>query len=458
MIDLVLATAALVTVFDVGASPHSVPLLDSQGIGRSTCLVVATRRDPADAPQLGWICRDTNGWTNRPGPQLEVGESLLWREALGLNEERWLLGKPGRIVARTLAVGSAQLSPEQTLLVDPELAADSLATPFDVDLDGDGTTDLWQRTYDGLVVYRRQEAGFQLAGRVTIEPEVSSFERRLVLRGLLGVKIDGAQRATWFPPRDEPGHRLSVTRVPFTATSLGSPCINWVDTRQAVSLRNYRFLGGTSPRLALLTTPADKVELFGKQTLSLAPLQCDPTGRGRVIDWSVETDLTGLRRSRIQLHDLTGDGSDDLIVNGFSGTADANIELGAYPYTSAGQFGKKPLRWSRDLGSILAETVVFDYDVDGDGFRDLFYVENNRLQIIRGLLPDGKRFPLARDPSITATVAPDLSIDAVYPAYEVPGVTGRVVLLHGTRRPKDPQAPPTDVLIVVEVPQAGPTR
>jgi hypothetical protein len=293
---------------------------------------------------------------------------------------RVLFGRPGGIDEIQLDAPGA--APRVVKLIEDD-ALDPYSFKDRPDLDGDGTKDLLQATYEGIVTWKR--AGDGSVSRVAgprVPPFANSYGEQVTLSGRLILTPVPPELVRWTWPETLPGRRLRVYRAPLPPAT-GDVCAAWIDAGAQLYAARAVILSGAPPRLAALVAPSDKIAIFGNLSLLVAPLTCDETARGRQPTLVAKTAFeANIGWTLFAARDVTGDGRLDLLYFGQQGLLDEKLQVAVHHGLADGSFGASPAIGERsDLEPISAR---WENDVDGDGLLDLVVLDPKRALLARG--------------------------------------------------------------------------
>ncbi len=402
-------------------------------------LAVCRAPSPADAPEV------------RPLVAGLAGAGALAADALGDGRVRVLVGVTGGV--RTFLLGPPGEPPvEARALLDGKLDPSSLADR--PDLDGDGTRDLLQTTWDGLAAWRWAGDGFEALAAAALPRRAAAAGGNVTVWSPSVIAGEEAASPRWTHPASWTGDRLRVERIAIGAQGAGPACSAWIAPGSRVQAVAAAVTRGDRPRLVALVEPTERIALLGERRLLVAPLVCRASGRGEPPTMLLDTPLANyFAGATLLVRDETGDGVDDLVAIGISGRLKPDLEALVWAGDAAGGFARQPLRWSRK-SETMSGSWSFAWDVDGDGRMDLVRREEQRVWVARGVAPERGRMPLERTPSFTAALPGEYVVSGpwgrVPPRAAALGETGWL-LFAAQRAGKDGGAP-GHALIVVPVP------
>lgn len=147
--------------------------------------------------------------------------------------------------------------------------------------------------------------------------------------------------------------------------------------------RFVRMLDG-DPVAIVTTIPAGGLNLFGEKKLRVVPLRRDRSRRG-VAPWlAVESRVNVWQPIEPQIHDLDGDGRDDLVLAYWKGLKDDRVVLDVYTRNRAGGFEMRPRGVAFDVKRGDRSFVAYGRDATGDGRPDLILAGDATLQLFAG--------------------------------------------------------------------------
>ncbi len=336
------------------------------------------------------------------------GANSLAVDALGDGAVRLLVGVTGGV--RSFLLG-ARDGPalELPALQDPRIDPASLAAR--PDLDGDGTPDLLQMTWEGLAAWRWTEGGFDPLGSAPLPRRASAAGGEVIAWGPTLLPGAGTAAIRWTFPSSWTGDRLRLERIDLGPAGAGPSCSAWVSPGAGVGVAAAAVTHADPPRLIALVEPADRIALLGERTLLEARLVCRASGRGEVPEWSVKTRLSNyVAPASIEIRDATGDGIDDVVTVGLSGRLKPDVEVAVYAGDRSGGFSGGPRRWSRKVER-LSGTTVFRHDLTGDGLPDLLHFGGSDVWLARGVAPGERPVPLEERPSLEVPVPKGIEIE-----------------------------------------------
>ena len=400
------------------------------------------------------VCR---GGTVRGAPELRplaaglAGARALAADLLGDGRVRVLVGVVGGV--RAFLLGAPGEQPvEAPGVSDPRLDPSSLGDR--PDLDGDGTRDLLQATWEGLAAWRWTGDGFDPLASAALPRRAAAAGGGVTVWSPSVIAGNEAPRPRWTWPASWTGERLRVERVELGPLGAGPACSAWVAPGSRMQAAAAVVTGGDRPVLAALVEPAEQIALLGERRLLVAPLACRASGRGEPPAMMLETPLANyFAGATLLVRDATGDGIADVVAIGFSGRLKPDLEVLAWAGNAGGGLARRPQRWSHRADS-MSGSWSFDWDVDGDGRKDLVRRDQRKVWIARGVRPEPGRVPLERTPSFAAELPAEYA--PVGPWGRVPPRTGNPgepgwLLLAAQRAGKETSAP-GHALIVVPVP------
>ena len=164
-----------------------------------------------------------------------------------------------------------------------------------------------------------------------------------------------------------------------------------------------------APVLIVLTTPGDKLSLFGEKLLHIFPLQADRTRNGVAPLFTSETGINLWQGAASHILDLDGDGRDDLVFVYWKGLKDTIAALEVRRRADDGSF-EKPKTFDFDVEKGDRGSTFYGRDLDGDGRPDLALHAGGAFQVFPGSPPDRAiDRPVAKVPSRRIPLPDDLS-------------------------------------------------
>jgi hypothetical protein len=385
--------------------------------GATTTRRVSSLCDDGDGPRLAPVA-ETTAEALSVTPRLGPDRALDLLVGLDGGLEVWRVperGVPATLVAR---------------LVDPRLGPVGGDL---VDLDGDGTDDLIESTYEGLAAFRRTATGFEALSTAPLPPRAVLAGERLRVMGSAAIAATPAGLARYTTPLALEGDRWRVFRIPLGPAGAGEPCAAWIDAKADLRIVSSTVLDGDPPRLVAMVQPGDRLALMGEQEFVVAPIVCRASARGEPFELKLETRHPNFSPTAISLEDVTGDGILDAVIRGIVGRVTPDPLVTVFPGLPGGRFSAKPLDWDRKAKKL--DRSIYSWpgsDLDGDGTDDLIYLEQRALSIVRGTAPDGRSVPLERKPS--ASIDLPEKIDAGGRGNAIlSGPSGRWFVFAGTR-------------------------
>ena len=380
-----------------------------------------------------------------------VGARALAADRLGDGRVRVLVGVAGGV--RAFLLGTPGEPPvEARGLSDARLDPASLADR--PDLDGDGTRDLLQTTWEGLAAWRWAGDGFGPLASAALPRRAAAAGGTVTVWSPGVIAGDEAPRPRWTWPANWTGERLRVERVELGPQGAGAACSAWIAPGSRVQAAAAAVTGGGRPVLVALVEPAERIALLGERRLLVAPLACRASGRGEPPAMLLETPLANyFAGATLLVRDATGDGIDDVVAIGISGRLKPDLEVLAWTGNAGGGLARRPQRWSHRAES-MSGSWSFDWDVDGDGRKDLVRREEQAVWVARGVVPEAGRVPLERTPSFAAALPREYAAvgpwGRVLPRVEHPGEPAWLLL--AAQRARKETSAPGHALIVVPVP------
>lgn len=376
----------------------------------------------AEAPRLGLLrVRDGRAEVAPLGAAPREARSVAC--LAGPGPGRLLVGRPGGI--DEFVAGPDGLSAVARL-------EDDRLEPFRLadrpDLDGDGTPDLLQAAYTGLLAWRRTATGFAPLAAARLAPVVRSGAEQVTVSGsdVLVPVPDAPER--WSFPDGLPGHRLRLFRVPLGPQGAGTPCAAWIDAGTALRPLAAAVLSGTAPRLVALAAPADKLSFFGNATLVVAPLACDETARGTAPLQAFKTGVDAMIGwTRLDVRDATGDGLPDALLSGHQGLTSPDLHVALHEGTAGGRFAERARECS--VRKVTPLGARWDEDVDGDGWFDLVAFEESGAILLRGTAPKAGSVPLACDAPVRVTLPEGVTAQRMLELADIDGDGARELVL-----------------------------
>ena len=180
-------------------------------------------------------------------------------------------------------------------------------------------------------------------------------------------------------------------------------------SRERALERRVALLDG-SPVLIVLTTPADKLSLFGEKLLRVFPLAADRTRAGNAPLLAQETGINLWQIASSDLLDLDGDGRDDLVLSYWKGLKDAIAAFEVRPRAPDGSFGRAR-SFDFDVPEGDRASMFYGKDLDGDGRPDLALRAGGEFLVYPGSPPDrALDRPVAKVPSRRIPLSEDLRL------------------------------------------------
>lgn len=180
------------------------------------------------------------------------------------------------------------------------------------------------------------------------------------------------------------------------------------------ALENEVALLDGSPVLIVLTTPADKLSLFGEKLLRVFPLAADRTRSGHPPLLADETGINLWQGGTPEVLDLDGDGRDDLVLAYWKGLKDSIAALEVRKRLPDGSFAHAKT-FDFDVKDGDRGWTFYGRDLDGDGRPDLALRAEGAFLVYPGS-PGSQAIehPVAKVPSRRIPLASDamLSITA----------------------------------------------
>ena len=403
---------------------------------------------------LAAVCR---GVTAGSAPELRplvsglVGARALAADPLGGGRVRLLVGVVGGV--RTFLFGApgdppVEAAPMSDARLDPASLADR------PDLDGDGTRDLLQATWEGLAAWRWTGDGFAPLASAALPRRAAAAGGEVSVWSPFVIAEDEAPIPRWTRPAGWTGERLRVERIDLGPQGAGPACSAWIAPGSRVQIAAAAILRGERPRLVALVEPAERIALLGERRLLVAPLTCRASGRGEPPSLLLDTPLANyFANATLLVRDATGDGLQDVVAVGISGRLKPDLEVLVWPGEVGGGLARRPLRWSRKAES-MGGTWSFAEDVDGDGLPDLVRREEQTLWVARGLRPGPGRVPLETTPSFIGSLPKEYAtagfLGRLRPRAAAPGEPAW--LLFSAQRAGTVAGASDHALIVVPVP------
>jgi hypothetical protein len=407
---------------------------------------------------LAALCRTADGAPEiRPLVAGLAGARTLAADRLGDGRVRVLVGVPGGV--RVVLLGSpAEPAETARSLDDARLDPTTLADRPDVD--GDGTRDLLQATWEGLAAWRWAGDGFEPLAAVPLPRRATAAGGEVTVWGPTVMGGGEAALPRWSWPATWTGERLRIERIELGPRGAGPACSAWVAPGSRVQTAAAVVFGGDRPRLAALVEPADRIALLGERKLLVTPLVCRDSGRGEPPAQTLDTPLANyFAGATLQARDATGDGIEDLVAVGISGRLNPDLEVLVWPGEPGGGVARLPRRWSRKADS-MGGGWTYEWDGDGDGLLDLVRRDERQVWVARGAAPAPGQVPLEKSPSFTATLPDGYAAGAAWwhapPRREVAGDPGWILL--SAQRASAGGGPAAHALIVFSLPPAAVRR
>jgi hypothetical protein len=286
------------------------------------------------------------------------------------------------------------------------LVEDPALNPFDFriapDFDADGTRDLVQLTIEGMKFYRGTSEGFAASGVAELLQTAISSQDGISSRSNGVQNLLSRPSVWWSEPIAAPGGRLRVQRIEW-AGAAPTVCDGWISTNSSVSPLGSLLLEGPETKMAMLTVPRERFEIFGEKTLNIVSLRCDPAGRGTPSTQSFKTDLANWYGTLLRSRDLDGDSTPDLMLIGQSGRLDPEPQIVIYAGVGQAGVSAKPIQFKpKKLDGVSTPTQT-ERDINGDGYPDLIYPTPDGYQLHPGLAPKKGKAPWLESPSVTVS-------------------------------------------------------
>jgi hypothetical protein len=364
------------------------------------CVLIAERPGLSGSTTLSWVC------PAKPAPRI-VEWGRVDRRVHGIAIEPQLSDAVSVLIGLDGAIEQSAWTDDgsapawRRVLSDDDLGPESMDDR--PDLDADGSPDLLQAAFDGLHAYRATDAGFVLLWSIELPGTVQRFgdSVRADTRQLEGQEGIGLWRYT--RPVGRRDGRVRLTRFLLSA-AVPKTCEAYIRSATELAPNESVLLPGPTPRIAFASLPGRKLEVFGEHWINVAALNCDDTGRGTPITFSVKTPLINWAEVAVSARDLTGDGSADLVLGGSTGRLKQKPMIAVYASIAGGSFAKKPLTW--EPGDELEQGALLDdtRDYDGDGSIDVVGVGVRDVLLYSSAISRKSALPWDDKPSVIATV------------------------------------------------------
>ena len=174
---------------------------------------------------------------------------------------------------------------------------------------------------------------------------------------------------------------------------------NWFRFETPEDVEQHRWVQVDGrPALIVATTPGDKLGIFQKLKLRVFYTGADRTRAGRRPTLAVQTVSRRWYAVDPSIHEVTGDGKDDLVLVQQEGMGGNDLVIDVYPGKGTGRFeDRRPKRTKlKDQGG----DWDFGNDFNGDGSPDLAVVAGGTLRIY-AVDPGHKRKVLRKEPYFT---------------------------------------------------------
>ncbi len=161
-------------------------------------------------------------------------------------------------------------------------------------------------------------------------------------------------------------------------------------------------MDGDNAWLAVTSTSATELKLFGEKLLRLYPLEPDRTRGGAAPGLALESRMNLWQSATFALSDINGDGRRDLSAAYWKGLKDDTLTIDVYLRQADGNFARSPRTTSFDLEEADRGLAMFGPDVDGDGRADLIVRHaGDQLSIYPAAPNDDGRGVVAKQPRWT---------------------------------------------------------
>lgn len=231
---------------------------------------------------------------------------------------------------------------------------------------------------------RRKSRGFELWSPAVLPVENAGR----TVEGLWGTQTEalGSQRfrALLIRPNRPAGEQIEE---------------NWFRFKAPEDIQQHHWVTVDGrPALIAATTPGDKLGIFQKLDLRIFYTGADRTRAGRGPTMSLETVSRRWYRVEPSIHELTGDGKDDLVVVQLEGMGGGDLVIDLFPGKGNGRFeDRRPRRTKlKDQGG----SRLFGEDFNNDQKPDLVVLSGGRLSIY-SVDPTHKRKVLRPEPYFT---------------------------------------------------------
>ncbi len=271
------------------------------------------------------------------------------------------------------------------------LVADRAGTP--ILIPEVGRLNRYAESADGLkllggvdlpVLARRQSRGFELWSPVVVAVDPGAETPT----GLWATRTEalGAQRLRALLIRPDAAEDERIQE-------------NWFRFEAPEDVEQHRWVQVDGrPALIVATTPGDKLGIFQKLKLRVFYTGADRTRAGRRPTLAVQTVSRRWYAVDPSIHEVTGDGKDDLVLIQQEGMGGNDLVIDVFPGKGTGRFeDRRPKRTKlKDQGG----DWDFGNDFNGDGSPDLAVVAGGTLRIY-AVDPEHKRKVLRKDPYFT---------------------------------------------------------
>lgn len=201
----------------------------------------------------------------------------------------------------------------------------------------------------------------------------------------IGARSDGhALFAT--KPSAPSAQRFGVTLLDPLATGTLRAQELFLRLPSREKILEWRYLmDGDTAWLAVTSTSATELKLFGEKLLRLYPLEKDRTRGGATAGLALESRMNLWQTATFALTDVNGDGRRDLTVAYWKGLKDDTLTIDAYLRQADGGFARSARSTHFDLDEADRGVALFGPDIDGDGHADLLVRHSgNQISVLAG--------------------------------------------------------------------------
>jgi len=274
------------------------------------------------------------------------------------------------------------------------------------DLDGDGRQDLLYPRFDGLEIrFNPQGSGSDPFAAARLQfiprgPRVALRGSRIEVRREMPQAMDlfgDGRSEVVFDPR--PIHGLGQLECGWCRYSDGEGVLQWViqelqfGVGEAVTeylLDDFNNDG--EPDLAVLSTGFSMDEPGGGDGTVSAGGGGSFFEEKKLRVW-LSSEINLWQDAVLRSRDLTGDGMSDLCLFYYKGLIKAKLIVDIYPGLGDGRYGERIKGQKLGFDSADRRTILPDYDLDGDGLKDLVLLAENSVCVHLGNpAGDGKPF------------------------------------------------------------------